>query len=94
MAPAPKERKTQVTHNFSAAGTADPATLPHTCRCKKRWSGGQTPHCGSCHNTFSGVATFDRHRRDGKCRTPEESGLTLVPRRAYECWGTTEEPTK
>lgn len=24
-------------------------------------------HCGACHETFSGITLFDRHRRDGKC---------------------------
>lgn len=78
-------------YNFQAAGTADPATLPHTCRCKKRWSGGRTAHCGVCHITFGGVAGFDAHRRNGTCRTPEETGLALLPGRAYECWGTVED---
>lgn len=76
---------------FRAAGTADPATLPHTCRCEKRWSGGLTAHCGSCHLTFTGVRNFDAHRKDGKCRQPTEIGLNIVQGRAYECWGTTEE---
>lgn len=40
-----------------------------------------------CHQTFSGVSTFDAHRRNGRCLTPAEVGMSLVPGRPYECWG-------
>jgi hypothetical protein len=63
------------------------ARLPHTCRCGTRWSGTRIAHCGACHETFSGVAPFDAHRRGGVCRPPAEIGLTLFPDRAYRCWG-------
>ncbi len=77
----------------SLRGTADPSTLPHRCgRCESRWAGNSTCHCGGgCHQTFSGVTTFDRHRRNGQCLDPASVGLTLQPGRAYECWGNSEE---
>lgn len=76
-----------------AAGTKDPATLPFSCRCGARWSGYETCHCGSCHITASGLATFDRHRPNGRCVPPASVGLVPIPGRAYECWGTTSNPT-
>jgi hypothetical protein len=70
------------------AGTADPANLPHSCRCRTRWAGSTTSHCGACHTTFNGITTFDVHRRGGFCgRRPSDVGMSLVPGRAYECWG-------
>lgn len=34
-------------------------------------------HCSArdCHRTFSGVGTFDRHRRDGACVDPASIGF-------------------
>ncbi len=75
----------------SQHGTADPGTLPHQCRCGVRWSGNRTCHCGACHHTVSGVSTFDAHRRNGQCLHPADVGLSLLPGRAYECWGTTDD---
>jgi hypothetical protein len=71
------------------AGQRDPASLPNSCsRCGARWAGTVTAHCaGDCHRTFSGVGPFDEHRRDGKCLDPATLGMTLMPGRAYECWG-------
>lgn len=69
------------------AGTADPTKLPHSCRCGTRWSGSTTAHCSQCHITCSGVRTFDVHRRGGVCRPPADCGMSLVPGRAYQCWG-------
>jgi hypothetical protein len=36
-------------------------------------------HCGAadCHQTFGGVGTFDKHRRNGECLAPAELGLRL-----------------
>jgi hypothetical protein len=71
------------------AGQTDPKDLRHSCRCGARWTGNITAHCGSagCHLTFSGVRTFDVHRRGGTCKHPMEVGMFLVPGRSYECWG-------
>jgi len=71
------------------AGTRAVADLPHSCHCGSRWAGSSTAHCGACHRTFTGVAPFDAHRRGGACTEPADAGLTAVPGRAYEAWGTT-----
>jgi hypothetical protein len=72
-----------------AIGTRSTADLPHGCgRCGVRWSGMLTSHCAGCHLTFSGAGPFDRHRRNGTCLPPETVGLSLIPGRAYPCWGT------
>jgi hypothetical protein len=42
-----------------------------------------------CHLTFTGVSTFDAHRRDGQCVHPVFLGMVADERRPYECWGTT-----
>ncbi|AEJ92194.1 hypothetical protein OPTIMUS_138 [Mycobacterium phage Optimus] len=31
-------------------------------RCDARWGGVRTAHCGSCHETFSGLSAFEIHR--------------------------------
>lgn len=31
-------------------------------RCPNRWGGLRTAHCAACHNTFTGLTAFDRHR--------------------------------
>lgn len=51
-----------------------------SCRCGSTWTGYNRAHCGACHVTFGGVASFDRHRQVGtkigrKCSTPESLGL-------------------
>lgn len=76
--------------NRATSGLRRPEELPHTCaKCTNRWSGANTAHCATCHNTFTGVAAFDKHRQNGKCAHPAEVNLTLNPTRAYPCWGTT-----
>lgn len=97
------------TNDASSAVTAGPAAreplaerfsrtrayqdLPHTCRCGARWSGSNTCHAACCHLTFSGVESFDIHRRGGDCKPPASVGLQLVDGRAYECWGKPEPVT-
>jgi hypothetical protein len=77
------------------AGQRDPASLPNSCAgCDARWSGTATAHCSVCHRTFSGVTSFDRHRRDGRCTDPAGLGMRPVAGRAYECWGFPEEATR
>jgi hypothetical protein len=46
-----------------------------TCSgCDTTWTGLAAAHCGSCHETFSGAALFDRHRHargdHGGCLDP------------------------
>lgn len=82
----------------AGSGTRDYASLPFVCRTGCRWSGTSTAHCGACHETFSGIGPFDRHRRGkpgddryppGGCYYPGDTGLVLIEGRAYRCWGTT-----
>ena len=35
-------------------------------------------HCGTCHCTFGGVTSFDRHRRNGVCLDPVALGLRKI----------------
>ncbi len=65
------------------------------CRaCGQVWTGHTACHCPTCHETFSSVDTFDRHRMDFVCRDPAERGLirdsrgfwsrgTAMPEEAY-----------
>lgn len=57
------------------------AELPHHCRkCRGRWGGYTTAHCGACCETFSTVANFDAHRDavHGVCVPPRKVKPTLV----------------
>jgi hypothetical protein len=49
-------------------------------RCPARWGGANTSHCAACHETFSTVANFDRHRLGGACLPPADRGLVLNSR--------------
>ena len=68
-------------------GAARTTALPHACPCGIRWAGSGTAHCPTCHRTFSGVTTFDVHRRGGACHDPAGVGLELLTGRAYDVWG-------
>lgn len=50
--------------------------MPVHAECGKEWSGTRACHCSGCHETFSGVDLFDRHRtlhgEHGTCRHPSE----------------------
>jgi hypothetical protein len=66
--------------------------LPHHCpRCNLRWGGLKTAHCTACHETFTTVSTFDKHRSGSHakgtrhCLPPAEVGLVEAGR-AYPCW--------
>lgn len=64
--------------------------FPHSCgRCGSRWGGNNTAHCAAkgCCKTFSGISTFDRHRRNGECLDPASLGMSLLASRPYPCWG-------
>jgi len=62
-------------------------------RCDARWNGTSTAHCAACHETFTRVTVFDRHRtgthsRAGRhCLAPVAVGLVDAGR-AYQCWCT------
>lgn len=77
-------------HN-PTAGNRIPAQ-PHACpRCKSRWGGLKTAHCTACHQTFTTVPTFDKHRTGSHhnntrhCLPPAEVGLVDAGR-TYPCW--------
>jgi hypothetical protein len=46
--------------------------------CDKEWSGHRRCHCTGCHENFSSVSAFDKHRKDFACRQPAETGLVLA----------------
>lgn len=42
-----------------------------TCGCGREWTGANQAHCPTCHEHFSTVALFDRHRAgEGGCKDP------------------------
>lgn len=67
--------------------------MSHGCNgCSNRWGGLNTAHCAACHETFTTVTAFDKHRSGSHakgtrhCLPPEEAGLVLASR-DYRCWG-------
>lgn len=61
-------------------------------KCPNRWGGLNTAHCSACHQTFTGITAFDKHR-DGNhandtrhCVHPTTVGLVDAGR-PYPCWG-------
>lgn len=93
MSPQTLANPTPATDPRSAAAEAaqdEPSTgkrPPFSCGgCASRWGGALTGHCAGCHETFGGVVTFDLHRRGGRCRRPEESGLVRNDSRGYTIW--------
>lgn len=47
--------------------------MPASCRCGRHWTGLAQAHCPTCHEHFSTVANFDRHRPgSGGCKNPAE----------------------
>lgn len=65
----------------------------HGCaRCTARWTGHNTSHCGACHETFTSLSAFDKHRTGSHarstraCEHPVSVGLVDADR-AYACWG-------
>ncbi|WP_217695735.1 hypothetical protein [Mycobacterium sp. SP-6446] len=68
------------------------AGMASCARCQARWGGLRTAHCDACHETFTVVAAFDKHRaephtdRGRRCIDPAAVGLVDAGR-AYRCWG-------
>lgn len=56
------------------------------CRCGATWCGLKTCHCIGCHETFTTITSFDKHRQRGHCLQPADVGLAKVGR-DYPCWG-------
>ena len=71
-------------------GNRGPGEHTAAC-CGARFGGLNTAHCSGCHQTFTGMTAFDRHR-DGShttgrtCRTPDDVDL-IDAGRSYPCWG-------
>lgn len=62
--------------------------MNHGCSgCDNTWTGMAMAHCPTCHNTFSTVGNFDRHRKDGKCITPKKAGLVQNKRGTWRMPG-------
>lgn len=40
--------------------------------CDNKWGGLAQAHCSVCHELFSGVTAFDRHRSRGHCLDPRK----------------------
>lgn len=44
--------------------------------CAAEWTGAGKCHCSGCHETFSGIGLFDRHRsrygEHGSCKSPAD----------------------
>lgn len=64
---------------------------PSSCTCGARWNGENTAHCSGCHQTFTGLTAFDKHRSGSHvtgrhCQDPWDIGLVDAGR-AYQCWG-------
>lgn len=60
--------------------------------CSAAWGGLKTGHCTSCHQTFTVIAAFEKHRtgsherEERHCLDPATVGLVDAGR-AYPCWG-------
>jgi hypothetical protein len=56
------------------------------CGCGAAWTGLGMAHCTVCHETFSTVSNFDRHRQpiakggERACRPPADAGLVVSVR--------------
>lgn len=56
--------------------------------CGKWWTGAERSHCGACHELFSGLSAFERHRRGMRCNPPHEIGLVPREKPYGIVWGT------
>ena len=49
----------------------------HTCpRCPNHWGGLKTAHCAACHETFTGLTAFDKHRTGS--HTPQHPRMSTA----------------
>ena len=59
--------------------------------CSAEFAGFKTAHCSACHETFTTVTAFDKHRAGShasdtrNCLPPASVGLVNA-NRAYPCW--------
>lgn len=49
--------------------------------CALWWTALGAAHCAGCHETFTSVSGFEKHRRGGQCLTPAEVGLVPADRK-------------
>lgn len=42
------------------------------CNCGRNWTGLAQAHCTVCHEHFSTVGNFDKHRGTGTCQHPAD----------------------
>lgn len=60
-------------------------------RCDAQWGGLSTCHCSVCHEAFTSIHAFDKHRTGSHsrstraCLPPGDVGLIHADR-AYPCW--------
>lgn len=47
-------------------------------QCGKWWTGAERSHCGGCHEMFSSLTAFEKHRRGLRYNDP--AGIGLEPR--------------
>lgn len=85
----PTETMKVAPRSIRKAGTSASVTV---CpRCNAIWGGFKTAHCTACHETFTTVSTFDKHRTGSHpnstrhCLRPADVGLVDAGR-AYPCW--------
>jgi hypothetical protein len=55
--------------------------------CQKWWTGNERSHCGGCHELYSSLTAFDRHRRGGVCLPPASVGLVAREKPYGVLWG-------
>lgn len=83
----------------ASAGNSNPALTPapgsdsiptNAIRhgtCGRWWTGAERSHCGSCHETFSSLTAFERHRRGLRCNEPTDVGLVARAKPFGTLWG-------
>ncbi|MEU4133626.1 FDXHR family putative zinc-binding protein [Streptomyces wuyuanensis] len=55
--------------------------------CGRWWTGTERSHCGGCHETFTGLTAFERHRKGLRCNPPAEVGLVARQKPYGTLWG-------
>lgn len=72
----PSQPASATRRRADGAPRAQPSNLATCPTCPARWTGLAAAHCTGCHETFSGVSLFDRHRtaagERGACRPPAD----------------------
>ncbi|MFJ4808529.1 FDXHR family putative zinc-binding protein [Streptomyces longwoodensis] len=55
--------------------------------CGNWWTGEERSHCGGCHQTFTSLTSFERHRKGLRCNPPQEVGLVARQKPYGTLWG-------